>query len=337
MALFIDSGFSAPRSPATGLGPNPRTGGFATTPPPRTVAGPGSLAPAPTGPRSSGPGLVSSFVPHTFGYPTFDPNLAIGLDDPNAGDSGGGYGGGGGGWGDGGAAYAAALAEQQLGISQIDANEKAARERAIIGFGDPALAGLAGFGLDPQAGDFARQNYLSGNSTLSRLDKDKADKRNAMINQLASHGILFSGDTGYQEGQQATQYGNAVYDARNKVLDYLRQVDQDAQDRKNQLRQMVISAMQMGGGGGGGGGGSGSSGWNLTVPGGNQAGANLSAVQSAAQAMAAQRGWTAPVGNPSGPELMNQGMTFTDPNGRRYVEVKFGTPGGNSTEKVYVP
>lgn len=113
------------------------------------------------------------------------------------------------------------LALEQQGISQLDANLNAARQQAIIGFGDPALAGLAGFGLDPQAGAFAQQNYLSGNSTLARLDKQHKLGAQSVINQLVSHGLLNSGDLGYGEGQENQAYGNNVYDAQQSVLQQL--------------------------------------------------------------------------------------------------------------------
>lgn len=113
------------------------------------------------------------------------------------------------------------LALEQQGIGQLDANLNSARQRAIIQFGDPALASMAGFGLDPQAGAFAQQNYLSGNATLSRLDKAHQQAAQSIINQLASHGLLNSGDLGYKEGQENQGYGNSVYDAQQGVLGQL--------------------------------------------------------------------------------------------------------------------
>lgn len=128
--------------------------------------------------------------------------------------------------------------------SQIDAYLKQAREQAIIKFGDPSLASMAGFGLDPQAGTFAQQNYLSGNADLARLDKQKEQARQAIINRLAAHGILFSGETGYQEGQNAQDYGNKVYDARSALLNYLNGIQNQALQQKTQARQMVTQAQQ---------------------------------------------------------------------------------------------
>jgi hypothetical protein len=140
--------------------------------------------------------------------------------------------------------YLAALGLEQSGLSQLDAALKAARERAIIDFGDPALAAMAGFGLDPQAAAFAQQNYLSGNASLARLDKQHDLMKQAVINRLASHGILTSGDLGYQEGQADQDYGNNVYDTKQKLLDYLNGVQtQDTQARQG-LHQGVISALQ---------------------------------------------------------------------------------------------
>src|SRR5438874_1764761 len=43
-------------------------------------------------------------------------------------------------------AYQSALASQQMGNSQLDAALRSAQQRAIVNFGDPALADMAGFG-----------------------------------------------------------------------------------------------------------------------------------------------------------------------------------------------
>lgn len=257
------------------------------------------------------------------------------------------YGAGAGGYGGGGGysigmdpGYQAALNAENLGVSQLDATLKAARERAVIDFGDPALADMAGFGLDPQAADFARQNYLSGNAALSRVDKARDLKRKAIIDALAGKGILFSGETGYQEGQAATEYGQNVYDTRNKVLDALRGYQQDYLDRKNSLHSQTVAAMQNAfafamanpgmyagsGGGGGSGGGSGGVGFD---PGAQASlagqGYSADAVSAAARAYAAAHGgW--------GINSVKQEGTITYQNGRPGVYVKYNTPQGSSTE-----
>lgn len=139
--------------------------------------------------------------------------------------------------------YVNATALEQLGISQTDAGLKAARERAIIQFGDPSLAAFAGFGLDPQAAAFARQNYLSGDATLARIDKNREAQRRAVINRLAGHGLLNSGDLGYGIGEADTSYGNQVYDARQSVLDYLSGLTQQNLNQKLGLHQSVNDAI----------------------------------------------------------------------------------------------
>ena len=127
--------------------------------------------------------------------------------------------------------------EANLGLAQADAALKKAREQAIIRFGDPALASLAGFGLDPQAAAFAQQNYISGNAALARLDKAHQLRQKAVIDRLAAHGILGSGDLGYLSGEEGSLYGNQVYDARNQLLDYLSNLYNNYLTSKAQIRQ----------------------------------------------------------------------------------------------------
>jgi hypothetical protein len=234
--------------------------------------------------------------------------------------------------------YQAALNAEQLGVSQLDAQRLAARNRAVIEFGDPALAGLAGFGLDPQSADFAKQNYLSGNATMSRLDKSRDDAKRNVINALAGKGLLFSGETGYQEGEVGSEYGRNVYDARNKVLDSLRTVDQNYLDRKSSLHDRVVQALQQafyfaaqnggvagGGGSGGGGGGGGGLEWDPgSQKGVTNAGLSTGAVAQAAAQYAAARGFT--------PLAVKQEGHIEVKNGIPGVQVKYQTPQGTSTE-----
>jgi len=97
--------------------------------------------------------------------------------------------------------YQSARAQQQLGLGKLNNAANSAIAQAIISFGDPALASQAGFGIDPQSAAFTKQNYISGNATLAWLDKQHDLARRQVINALAGRGLLFSGDTGYQEGQ----------------------------------------------------------------------------------------------------------------------------------------
>jgi hypothetical protein len=136
----------------------------------------------------------------------------------------------------------ASLALEQQGLGQLDAGLKSARERAIISFGDPSLADEAGFGIDPQAGAFAKQNYLSGNATLARIDKSHELARQAVINRLVSHGLLKSGDLGYGESEADSQYGNNVYDAKQQLLDYLANLFGSYNDKRTTLQQSTLNA-----------------------------------------------------------------------------------------------
>lgn len=140
--------------------------------------------------------------------------------------------------------YQAALAQEQLGLSQSNAALNNLIQQRIIAYGDPALAGMAGFGLDPQAAAFARQNYLSGNAELARVDRQHKNNLQAIINQLAGHGLVFSGDTGYRSGQEDQNYGNTVYDAQQRALADILGYRQNTIQQQQQMHQAVIDALQ---------------------------------------------------------------------------------------------
>lgn len=139
---------------------------------------------------------------------------------------------------------ALARALENQGIGQLDAWLKSAREQAIIQSGDPALASIAGFGLDPQAGVFAQQNYLSGNADLARVARARDLAKKAIINRLASRGLLRSGDLGYLEGQANIDYGNQEYDVRQNVLKKLADLMAQYLQQKQALKQNTVSAYQ---------------------------------------------------------------------------------------------
>lgn len=137
-----------------------------------------------------------------------------------------------------------AKALENLGIGSLDAWMKAQREREIIQAGDPALAGMAGFGLDPQAGVFAQQNYLSGNADLARVDRAKEMAKRAIINKLAARGIIWSGDLGYLEGEANIDFGNQEYDVRQAVLKRLSDLMGQYLQQKQALKQSTLAAYQ---------------------------------------------------------------------------------------------
>jgi hypothetical protein len=140
--------------------------------------------------------------------------------------------------------YAGAKAAENLGIPSIENQLKNLISQRIVAYGDPALAAQAGFGLDPQAAAFARQNYLSGNGQLARLDKAHEQARRAIINQLAAHGLIDSGDTGYQIGNADQSYGNQVYDAQQQALADILGYRNDAQSREDALRNAKVAALE---------------------------------------------------------------------------------------------
>jgi hypothetical protein len=137
-------------------------------------------------------------------------------------------------------AKAAADAARSNAKSQL----RKLRRLAIIRMGDPSLAKAAGIDLSPEDLAAAKANYASGNATMARLDQQNSQARQAIINQLAARGILFSGETGYQEGQQAQAYGNQVYDVRQQLLDYLDQALQQELAAEAQAQEMENSAYQ---------------------------------------------------------------------------------------------
>ena len=103
---------------------------------------------------------------------------------------------------------------------------------------------MAGFGLDPQSAAFARQNYLSGNGELARLDRARQQAHQQIINALAAHGIIDSGDTGYQIGNADQTYGNQVYDAQQQALADILGYRNQAQTQKDSLHQQLTAALE---------------------------------------------------------------------------------------------
>ncbi len=57
-------------------------------------------------------------------------------------------------------------------------------------------------------------------ATTALLKQDHTDAIRSLFNNLAARGILSSGETGYQSGQESKRYGQAMYDAR-RALDQL--------------------------------------------------------------------------------------------------------------------
>lgn len=139
--------------------------------------------------------------------------------------------------------YLASLAAEQAGSQQLDAAMKAAQEAAIVQFGDPGLAQAGGFSLDPLTAAMAQQNTQAGNSTLAQLQRSRDLGQQGIVNTLAAHGIIRSGDLGYKTGQNEQTYGTNLYNAQQGVLGGLAsQANQNLQAKQG-LRANTTSAL----------------------------------------------------------------------------------------------
>jgi hypothetical protein len=162
--------------------------------------------------------------------------------------------------------YLAALAAEQAGSAELDAQLRAARERAFVQFGDPSLAGAFGIGdVSPLTAAMAQQATTSGISTLAGLQRTRDQNQQTIQNTLAAHGIITSGDLGYRTGVNQQNYSSALYGAQQSVLDSLAQAARENAIQKQNLPGGVVTALEnafqnyisnpqyWGGGGGGGG------------------------------------------------------------------------------------
>jgi hypothetical protein len=123
-----------------------------------------------------------------------------------------------------------------------DAQEAEARRQAIIALGGGSDADYAGWGLSAEDIAAGKANYASGHSVLARLAKAHEDRQRGLINNLAGRGIIYSGETGYQTTQEGRAYGNEQFDARAKVLDYLRGIQGQRLEREESIRSMLNQA-----------------------------------------------------------------------------------------------
>jgi hypothetical protein len=140
--------------------------------------------------------------------------------------------------------YLAALAAEQAGSAGLDASLRAARERALVDFGDPSLAGAFGIGdLSPLTAAMAQQATTSGVSTLAQLQRARDQNQQTIQNQLAAHGIIRSGDLGYKTGQNQQDYGSSLYSAQQGVLDTLAGKASDVASQKAGLHTNTVSAL----------------------------------------------------------------------------------------------
>ena len=139
--------------------------------------------------------------------------------------------------------FLAALAAEQAGTQQLDAALRAAQMQAIVQFGDPGLAQQAGFSLDPATAAMAQQNTQAGNSTVAQLGRQRDLNQQGIQNQLAAHGMIFSGDLGYRTGQNQQAYGQELYNQSQGVLQSLAGLSRDNLAQKQGLRSGTVGAL----------------------------------------------------------------------------------------------
>ena len=136
-------------------------------------------------------------------------------------------------------AYQNAKAQEALGVGTTQAQLNSQIAQRLLALGDPSLAGK--YGLDPA---MIQQNYNSGNATLARLDQSHKQNLQAIINRLAAHGILNSGETGYQTVQEDRNYGNNRYDAEQAAIADILGYRQSALQQQQSLHDAVSQALE---------------------------------------------------------------------------------------------
>jgi hypothetical protein len=140
--------------------------------------------------------------------------------------------------------YLAALAAEQAGSAGLDASLRAARETALVNFGDPSMAGAFGIGdVSPLTAAMAQQATTSGVSTLAQLQRSRDQNQQTIQNSLAAHGIIRSGDLGYKTGQNQQDYGTSLYSAQQGVLGTLAGQASDVASQKAGLHTNTVSAL----------------------------------------------------------------------------------------------
>lgn len=134
------------------------------------------------------------------------------------------------------------LARRQQ-IQDANAALRQSRSQALIQFGSPQLAQGYGDTVDPNTAAAAGANQFSTLANLSH--QNKIGVRN-ILNNLAGHGLLHSGDLGYREGEQARAFGQASYDATQQLLaqlsGYLNQYLGSAQGANTNYTNQLLGA-----------------------------------------------------------------------------------------------
>jgi hypothetical protein len=139
--------------------------------------------------------------------------------------------------------YLSALAAEQTGSQQADNALKAAQEQAIVQFGDPSLAQAAGLNISPLTVAMAQANTAAGTSTVAGLQRTRDDNQTNILDSLAAHGALDSGQTGYATTRNQQAYGQDLYGGLQTALSGLNTATATDVSTKQGLRSDTTKAL----------------------------------------------------------------------------------------------
>jgi hypothetical protein len=139
--------------------------------------------------------------------------------------------------------YLSALAAEQTGSQQADAALRAAQEQAIVQFGDPSLAQAAGLNVNPLTAQAAQANTQAGTSTVAGYQRTRDDNQQSILDTLAAHGMLASGQTGYATLRNQQAYGRDVAGGLQSALAGLNTAQATDVSTKQGLHSDVTQAL----------------------------------------------------------------------------------------------
>jgi hypothetical protein len=139
--------------------------------------------------------------------------------------------------------YLSALSAEQTGSQQADNALKAAQEQAIVQFGDPSLAQAAGLNISPLTAAMAQANTAAGTSTVAGLQRTRDDNQTNILDSLAAHGALDSGQTGYATTRNQQAYGQDLYGGLQTALAGLNSAAASDVSTKQGLRSDTTKAL----------------------------------------------------------------------------------------------
>jgi hypothetical protein len=139
--------------------------------------------------------------------------------------------------------YLSALSAEQTGSQQADNALRAAQEQAIVQFGDPSLAQAAGISVSPLTAAAAAANTAAGTSTVAGLQRTRDDNQTNILDSLAAHGALQSGQTGYATTRNQQAYGQDLYGGLQTALSGLNTAAATDVSTKQGLRSDTTRAL----------------------------------------------------------------------------------------------